>query len=137
MNRPIEFRAFYDGKIWAVDELHFSKGELDGVILWNYHEINDLELRRFSVEVEMLEVMQFTGLFDSKEVKIFEGDIVKHPQGVDKVWWRGSGWHLGNWNPGHLDERSSESLEVIGNIFESPEMLIKDKLWTSKKLKSW
>ena len=64
-------------------------------------------------------LMQFTGLKDSKGVEIYEGDVLKHSQGVDKVWWDKDRWSLGEWTPGEIDE----SMEVIGNIYSNPELI--------------
>jgi len=76
-------------------------------------------------------IMQFTGLRDDKKRKVFEGDVVKV----------GAQEKLGvvKWNPEMLrfevdfidgkkildfsDKRSFRQLQVIGNIYENPELI--------------
>lgn len=84
-------------------------------------------------------VMQFTGLKDENGKEIYEGDIVHTPAKTDNIWeiyWHLNGFCLGrkrkdksvlDWP---TDEngyvcygRSWVDIEVIGNIYENPELL--------------
>jgi uncharacterized phage protein (TIGR01671 family) len=73
------------------------------------------------------EVMQFTGLHDKNGKEIYEGDIVKHFNGVQVVEWsEDSASFQMNLNDNVLDQEvsfDSQDVEVIGNIYENPELV--------------
>jgi len=75
--------------------------------------------------------MQYTGIHDKNDKEIFEGDIVQWENGRKcEVYWFSSpahnGWDLIAWNmKGKPNEDYClwEGLEIIGNIYENPELL--------------
>ena len=83
-------------------------------------------------EVDPETVSQFTGLYDKNGRKIFEGDIVNFYNGDGEfspyeVRWQDSGFSvLMNGNSDlfdALDDYFSRHCEVIGNIYDNPELL--------------
>lgn len=73
-------------------------------------------------------LMQFTGLLDKNDKEIFEGDIVSDENGTTAIEWADG---MGAW--GLLDSDRCmflladchETMEVVGNIYETPELLTK------------
>lgn len=88
-------------------------------------------------EHENVEIMQFTGLLDKNGKEIYEGDILTNAieETIVSVSWdvTGANWKFnehkifmddgvgrGKWN---LDMGYAKNCEVIGNIYENPELL--------------
>lgn len=71
-------------------------------------------------------VQQFTGLKDSKGKDIYEGDITKYKSKIYKVdWteWIGEIMFVSNESVLDITEIYYDEGEIIGNIFENPELL--------------
>jgi len=78
---------------------------------------------------DSLVLMQFTGLLDKNGKEIYEGDVVRDFDGnVGVVEWVKDGWNVsGFWSssqdePGRAFSENAE-FEIIGNIYENPELL--------------
>lgn len=102
--------------------------ETEGFFYWDIRQPE----RTIYIEPEFSDdIQQYTGLTDKNGKEIYEGDIVEQFSGSEyvstmPVLWRDD--HCGFWlyykgNP-HLDlNEYRDKLEVIGNIYENPELL--------------
>jgi uncharacterized phage protein (TIGR01671 family) len=123
MNREIKFRMWnihfkkmtYNPPLWSA-----SRGGID--------ELNTALKRIEQTEKHIL--MQFTGLQDKNGKDIYEGDIVKHSGIICKVVYgkKGACFSLFDVRLGETDlyvitDLSARYMEVIGNVYENPELL--------------
>lgn len=103
--------------------------------VFDYFDFNDLEkvkdildtyLEYFSVNYlknnpEYL--MQYVGFKDKNNVKIYKGDIVKHPYGIGVVKFKGASFYIDGFYCSSQDNPTdafgeNATLEVVGNILE-------------------
>lgn len=80
---------------------------------WSYYE-----------EAPELELMQYTGLHDKNGEEIYEGDILRYKDGITSIEFnvREVSWFASNDNA-NLRYIVDFGGEIIGNIYESPELL--------------
>lgn len=81
-------------------------------------------------DIKQLILMQSTGMFDKNDVEIFEGDIVKLRYTIFSDFelfkvnqFRGGSWRIDNTRRGTELWLRNEDCEVVGNIYENPELL--------------
>ena len=127
--REIKFRA------WNKEKKEMRK-DVDTV--GRFYTTFDRSDGRFRTNEEV-EIMQFTGLQDENGVDIYEGDIInlsyeyfdghfRDNEIVGKVYFEDSSFRMSykkydeirEWR---IDEPEILSIEVIGNIYENPELL--------------
>ena len=108
MNREIKFRAWLPslGKM----EMGLFGLRSDGLPSFNDHDAV---------------LMQFTGLHDKNGKEIYEGDIVKFWGGVGKVIYFSTyaSFRIEYTENDLFDLNLNADIEVIGNVFENPELL--------------
>jgi len=119
MSREIEFRA------WDKDRNEMTKVY---EIQWYFGE-----LYKVNGERNVYELMQSTGLLDKNGVEIYEGDIVDadfvgYLYITGAVEWSFNNAAFGIKNKDWYEMLNGiKSIEVIGNIYESPNLLTQKK----------
>lgn len=115
-----------------------SYGKPNSIIegMQNIYTFEEIEGGYFNVKVdkgwlsfvkkEDLKIMQCTGLKDKNGKLIYEGDIIKDliiPEIFYIVKWFNSGFYLESTISGSFLKFNDTQQEVIGNIYENPELL--------------
>ena len=133
--REIKFR----GKaIWSLDKLNeLNIDHVNGWVYGNLVMYDDIpfivalslvaDAYNYWIKVHPESVGQYTGLKDENEREIYEGDIVKHAIWGDvyEIMFEDGGFHvLSSYDFQTINEYP---LEVIGNIYENPELLEGEK----------
>ena len=130
MERKILFRAKH---IHAMDSNEYLNGRWMHGYLSDKNYINDKSLEgEFLIDEDT--ICQYTGLTDKNGKKIFEGDILRHAdETILKTVWNDRKYGFAaqcvkgsvllkdcKWG---LWEFESDEVEVIGNVFDNPELL--------------
>lgn len=138
MSRPIKFRAWDGNNMIMPKEGSYYQHyvSLCGSITQRSSEGMDCfgGNDRWRV-VDRLQLMQFTGLHDKNGVEIYEGDVIKDHNGVATVDYsdRFAAFRANytdpycKWFYDYNLKGERESIEVIGNIYQNPELLERTK----------
>ena len=131
MNREIKFRGLSINGEWYYGNLAIIKKKVDHIEAGCY--ISNSAGMPFAYQVRPETVTQFTGLLDKNGKEIYEGDLFRIIDPEDKStceivfkdgafrkkYWQ---WEDGLQYP-IIDKFDLENFEVIGNIYENPELL--------------
>jgi uncharacterized phage protein (TIGR01671 family) len=122
--RKIKFRAWDKGK----KRFHYFNGIFNEM---PYKEMSTFpQYESFKKPLALGDLQQFAGLHDKNDKEIYEGDFVTNdPDRMDRgIVEYGSGMFV--WYDGIQEEiplsYHIDDLEVIGNIYENPELLEKN-----------
>ena len=122
--REIKFRAWdkLNKEMFNVESINFQERRVYRDVV-SYHDFNDIEL------------MQYTGLKDKNEKEIYEGDILSNRNNEKpyKVIFENGSYRAefeGDFEEYSFDliDVVAQGCEVVGNIYENPELLKKKEV---------
>lgn len=127
--REIKFRAWHNVD-WVMYYNHSVCLTIDGVVTY----LDKSGIWQEDEDKSIITLMQFTGLKDKNGKEIYEGDIISYDQHytTDKLinlkveWDNNNCFYRGYYgkDTGHsLNNFASKHYEVIGNIYETPELI--------------
>lgn len=126
MNRAIKFRAWHKRlkRMYPVRAIDFAASPME------VHLQSDAIALDTFLDKRDVELMQFTGMLDKNGRDIYEGDIVAHvaiertgPVFYREEWGCFSVKHQGGITTLSYANLSETPWEIIGNIYETPELL--------------
>ena len=120
MNRKLKYRIWdNDEKRWVHDDDEVIGINNYGVMVDDRDDMNDLS------SYDGVTVQLFTGATDKNNKEIYDGDILNYKGRIGRVEYFAT-MYICSWNDQTDDALSHMiigDIEVIGNVFENPELL--------------
>ncbi len=123
----IKFRAWFEeeNRMIEWEQLHLENDDC-GLIVWIGEDGNNFGTAS-AYPIDDFKVMQYTGLEDKNGKEVFEGDIVKYDSvRTERISFDNAQFTSGNDRGStHFSKGLADICEIIGNIYENPELLHK------------
>lgn len=133
-NRLIKFRVWRKdyNKMFNVSSVCWNEmGDIVELELSTKKEELDYYVNYVSENFDIAEYnifMQYTSYKDMNGKEIYEGDIVRYYNDIYEVKWMWAGFYIHSLQNGFDELATNENfVEVIGNIYENPELLNDEK----------
>lgn len=117
-------------RVWDKDHKYMEYTDKNLVVCFSDEGVDTVDHTTFShscTSMQNYELMQSTGLKDNNGVEIYEGDIIKNSYDeIYTVKWFDASFYLEEkYNGGfdYFELHFGDNKEVIGNIYENPELL--------------
>ena len=127
--RENKFRAWDEGNKIMHHNFQFIRTGLEGndwIVFSSDEHPLDMNPHPFENPYfsQQLKVMQFTGLHDKNGKEIYEGDFIKQSDGqIAKITFEPFAFCAYKIPLGAFADSWSKIIEVVGNIYENPELL--------------